>query len=224
MPLLSNRNVEEERRGKNYRTIWRPIKWTPTLWSEMINLYDLSFRHLPKNGREFGVLLLSQAKISLIQFYFWFLISRWLLWARFLRLPLRNLLNPEDVQSLHSVSKLVTTVEGAFEALKGRSHLRWPLTWASKSVRLCQEQEQLAEVSWGSQHQAVLKKELRGAWVAQSVERPPLTQVTISRSVGLSPAWGSLLSACSLLRILYLLLSLPLLHSLMLSLSKINKR
>ena len=38
----------------------------------------------------------------------------------------------------------------------------------------------------------------RGAWVAQSVERPASAQVTISRSVSLSPASGSGLMAQSL--------------------------
>ena len=38
----------------------------------------------------------------------------------------------------------------------------------------------------------------RGAWVAQSVERPTSAQVMISRSVGLSPASGSVLTARSL--------------------------
>ena len=37
-----------------------------------------------------------------------------------------------------------------------------------------------------------------GAWVAQSVKRPTSAQVTISRSVGLSPASGSVLTAQSL--------------------------
>ena len=35
----------------------------------------------------------------------------------------------------------------------------------------------------------------RGAWVAQSVGRPTLAQVTISRSVSSSPASGSVLTA-----------------------------
>ena len=37
-----------------------------------------------------------------------------------------------------------------------------------------------------------------GAWVAQSVEHPTLAQVMISRFVGSSPAWGSVLTAQSL--------------------------
>ena len=37
-----------------------------------------------------------------------------------------------------------------------------------------------------------------GAWVAQSVEHPTSAQVTISRSVGSSPASGSVLTARSL--------------------------
>ena len=63
------------------------------------------------------------------------------------------------------------------------------------------------------------------AWVAQSVKHPTSAQVMISQFVGLSPAWGSLLTAQSLdlLRILCLPLSLPLpAHFLSLSL-KINK-
>ena len=43
------------------------------------------------------------------------------------------------------------------------------------------------------------KKNLkRGAWVAQSVERPTSVQVTISQSVSSSPASGSVLTAQSL--------------------------
>ena len=38
----------------------------------------------------------------------------------------------------------------------------------------------------------------RGAWVAQSVERPASAQVMISRSVSLSPTLGSVLTAQSL--------------------------
>ena len=38
----------------------------------------------------------------------------------------------------------------------------------------------------------------RGAWVAQSVERPTSAQVMISRSVSSSPASGSVLTAQSL--------------------------
>ena len=38
----------------------------------------------------------------------------------------------------------------------------------------------------------------RGAWVAQSVNHPTSAQVTISRSVGSSPASGSALTARSL--------------------------
>ena len=38
----------------------------------------------------------------------------------------------------------------------------------------------------------------RGAWVAQSVERPTLAQVMISQSMGSSPASGSVLTAQSL--------------------------
>ena len=44
------------------------------------------------------------------------------------------------------------------------------------------------------------KKEIsnRGAWVAQSVERPTSAQVMISQSVGSSPVLGSVLTARSL--------------------------
>ena len=44
----------------------------------------------------------------------------------------------------------------------------------------------------------VLKSIVRGAWVAQLVERPTSAQVMISRSVGSSPASGSGLTAQSL--------------------------
>ena len=40
--------------------------------------------------------------------------------------------------------------------------------------------------------------DLRGAWVAQSVERPTSAQVMISRSISSSPASGSVLPARSL--------------------------
>ena len=43
-----------------------------------------------------------------------------------------------------------------------------------------------------------LKIDLRGAWVARSVKRPTSAQVMISRSVGSSPASGSVLTAQSL--------------------------
>ena len=42
------------------------------------------------------------------------------------------------------------------------------------------------------------KKENRGAWVAQSVERPTSAQVMILRFVSSSPALGSVLTAQSL--------------------------
>ena len=41
-------------------------------------------------------------------------------------------------------------------------------------------------------------KQYWGAWVAQSVEHPTSAQVVISRSVSLSPASGSVLTAQSL--------------------------
>ena len=41
-------------------------------------------------------------------------------------------------------------------------------------------------------------KQTRGAWVARSVKRPTSAQVMISRSVGSSPASGSVLTAQSL--------------------------
>ena len=60
----------------------------------------------------------------------------------------------------------------------------------------------------------------RGAWVAQSVERPTSAQVMISRFVGSSPTSGSVLTAQSLelLWILCLPLSVPPLFVLSLSL------
>ena len=66
-----------------------------------------------------------------------------------------------------------------------------------------------------------------GAWVAQLVGYPTLTQLMISGFVGSSPTSGSVLTARSLLRILSLSLSLslpsPLPYSLSLSL-KINNK
>ena len=66
----------------------------------------------------------------------------------------------------------------------------------------------------------------RGAWVAQSVKPPTSAQVMISRSVGSSPASGSVLTAQSLEPALYSvspLLSAPPLPMLCLSLSLKNK-
>ena len=68
------------------------------------------------------------------------------------------------------------------------------------------------------------KSHTRGAWVAQSVERPTLTQVTILWFVGSSSVLGSVLTAQSLEPLSDSMspsLSAPLL--LALSLSKINK-
>ena len=45
---------------------------------------------------------------------------------------------------------------------------------------------------------SIRKLSSQGAWVAQSVKRPTLAQVMISRSVGSSPASGSVLTAQSL--------------------------
>ena len=56
----------------------------------------------------------------------------------------------------------------------------------------------------------VLKGQVRGAWVAQSVRRPTSAQVMISQSVSSSPTSGSVLITRSLLLILCLPLSLPL--------------
>ena len=39
---------------------------------------------------------------------------------------------------------------------------------------------------------------MRGTWVAQSVKRPTLAQVVLSRFMGLSPMLGSVLTAESL--------------------------
>ena len=65
----------------------------------------------------------------------------------------------------------------------------------------------------------------RGAWVAQSVERPTSSQVMISQLVSLSPASGSVLTAPSLEPALDSVpLSLPQpTRILSLSLSKISK-
>ena len=70
----------------------------------------------------------------------------------------------------------------------------------------------------------VLKDASRGAWVAQSVERPTSAQVTILQSVSLSPVSGSVLTAQSLEPASdSVSLSLTLPHSCSVSLSKINK-
>ncbi len=68
---------------------------------------------------------------------------------------------------------------------------------------------------------------MRGAWVAQSVERPTSAQVTISRSVSSSPASGSGLMAQSLEPAsdsVSLSLCPSPVHALSLSVPKINKR
>ena len=52
--------------------------------------------------------------------------------------------------------------------------------------------------AWHTINFHLLKKNCRGAWVAQSVKRPTSAQVTISRSVSSSPASGSGLMAQSL--------------------------
>ena len=58
-------------------------------------------------------------------------------------------------------------------------------------------------------HQAIiLKIQLWGAWVAQSVKHPTSAQVLISRFMSSSPTSGSVLTTWSLLRILCLPLSL----------------
>lgn len=36
--------------GKNYTSVWLPIKTAPTSWSEMIHLYDHSYHHLLRNS------------------------------------------------------------------------------------------------------------------------------------------------------------------------------
>ena len=72
-----------------------------------------------------------------------------------------------------------------------------------------------------------LKKQTRGAWVAQTVERPTLAQVTISWSVSSSLASGSVLTAQSLQpaseSVSLSLYPYPI-HALCLPVSKINKR
>ena len=66
----------------------------------------------------------------------------------------------------------------------------------------------------------------RGAWVAQSVERPTLAQVMISQSVSSSPASASVLTARSLVPVFGFCGSLSLCpspaHALSLSVSKRN--
>ena len=81
---------------------------------------------------------------------------------------------------------------------------------------------------WTSPQPSYKNKHGRGAWVAQSLKRPTLAQVMISRFVGSSPASGSVLTAQSLEPASDSVSpSLPLPHScsvsLSLSLSKINK-
>ena len=72
------------------------------------------------------------------------------------------------------------------------------------------------------------KARIRGARVAQSVKHPTSAQVMISRSVSLSPAWGSGLTVQSLEPAsdsVFLCLSAPLpLMLISLRLSKINTR
>ena len=47
-------------------------------------------------------------------------------------------------------------------------------------------------------NQDSFKDECCGAWGAQLIKRPTLAQVMISRYMGSSPAWGSVLTAQSL--------------------------
>ena len=66
-----------------------------------------------------------------------------------------------------------------------------------------------------------------GAWVAQSVRQPTSAQVMISRSMSLSPASGSVLTAQSLEPVSDSVspsLGPSPIHALSLSVSKINKR
>ena len=68
---------------------------------------------------------------------------------------------------------------------------------------------------------------IRGAWVAQLVEHPTSAQVMISRSMGLSPVLGSVLTAQSLESVSDSVspsLSDPPPFMLSVSVSKINKR
>ena len=76
-------------------------------------------------------------------------------------------------------------------------------------------------------HKRLLKTEYRGTWVAQSVKWPTSAQVMISRSVSSSPTLGSVLTARSLEpvsdSVSPSLWPSPV-HTLSLSVSKINKR
>ena len=67
---------------------------------------------------------------------------------------------------------------------------------------------------------ALRQRKAWGAWVAQSVNHPTLAQVMISWFVSSSPMSDSVLTAQSLLRILYLAVSLLLPASHFLSLSQ----
>lgn len=163
-PSLLNRSVEEERRRKNYISVWWPIKWTPILWSEMINLYDLSFLRLLKNNWEFGFLLLSAAKIFLIQTYFWFLISSWLLQSRFLYLLLWNFLKSwKDFQREKRLPQIIVCLSlrplwrgRCFWSWVGEGQIPVALTGTSKRIGLCQGQS--AEVGCRSQQWAASSK------------------------------------------------------------------
>ena len=70
-----------------------------------------------------------------------------------------------------------------------RRQVRWNCLRKLQKVRCTPRDEQTG---------SSLLKHDRGAWVAQSVERPTSAQVMISRSVGSSPASGSVLTAQSL--------------------------
>ena len=65
--------------------------------------------------------------------------------------------------------------------------------WASAMTTIYTSERLNADLQ--SHHR---KEMLEGAWVAQSVKRPASAQVMISRSVGLSPTSGSVLTAQSL--------------------------
>ena len=95
-----------------------------------------------------------------------------------------------------------------------------------EAAGLTQRQQAVQDCDYGEKKKASSDEEIRGSWVAQSVERPTSAQVMISRLMSLGPASGSVPTAQSLEPASDSVspsLSLPLPCSHSVSLSKVNK-
>ena len=76
-------------------------------------------------------------------------------------------------------------------------HAKWVKENKENEEKVINPQKVGQENAW-SKSTANRKRQRQGAWVAQLVKRPTSAQVMILRSVGLSPASGSVLTAQSL--------------------------